>query len=48
MKVLTNSMVVIIFQYVSVSNHHVVHLTHTLYVNFVSIKLEKGATCLPS
>ena len=40
---LTNLIVVIISQYIRVSNHHIVHLKSApmLYVNYMSIKLEK-------
>ena len=39
---LANAMMVIIFQDISGSNQHVVHLKRTiLYVNSISVKLEK-------
>lgn len=41
MAVLINIIMIIIFQYICVSNHHAVHLKLTQYVSYVSIKLEK-------
>ena len=42
MEVLTNLIVVIILQYVFVSNHHIIHLKLTqCHVNYISIKLKE-------
>ena len=47
MEVLANAKVIILLQYISVLNQHIVlmHFKHCmLYVNFISIKLEKENT----
>lgn len=41
MDTLTNLIVVIISQYMAISNHHIVQLKLTQYVNYISIKLAK-------
>lgn len=41
MEVLTKLIVVIILQYIRISTHQFVHFKLTLYVNHISIKLEK-------
>ena len=39
MEVLANAMVLIILQYISVSNQHIIHHKLTQYVNYTSIRL---------
>jgi len=42
MDMLANAMVVIILQFIKVSNQHFVHMKHMmLYINYISIKLGK-------
>ena len=40
MEVLANAMMVIILQYINVTNQYVVHLKFTPYVNYISLQLE--------
>ena len=43
MEILANAIVLIILQYINVSNQHIVYLKLTqLYVNYISIKLGQG------
>ena len=43
MEVLTNRIVVLILQYICVSNHHIVQLKlHILYANNISVRLEEN------
>lgn len=45
MEVLMNLLVTIILQYISVPNHHTVHLKQC-YVNYTSIEMEKTSSLL--
>lgn len=44
MELLANAKVIIILQYVSVSDQCIIHLNIMVYVNYISKKLGKSAT----